>query len=451
MAPVVRRSSAPLETVTAALLGLDVVLTSLGSSGVDSLRSIGSPGRWVALALLWVCAAALAARRRHGAPSRPLIRLAALTAVLDVVALLSTAWSAAPRLSFERGVSLLVATTALGLLAYAVEQDAELAWTLLGATVASTAVVAFGGLLVELFDSSAAIQPGTAETVARWRGVGENPNTVSLLCAIVLPTAVALALRTASPRIAALWWLAAASFALTIFGSQSRGALLGAFVGIVLYAAFRPGGATMRLSYGAAAVAVLLVGAVASGPVMNRVSPPISAAAQGQNGTNGKGRVGGKGTGKAGGGGGGKGTGGVTPEQRSFETLSASGRLDAWRGALREAELRPVLGYGFGTEERVFLSGRYRIFQGSRPENSYLGMLMQLGAIGLLLLLAVLGASLLAAVSALRRRPDLAALLVGIVASGLTLAVVQSYVYSVGNVGMVSFWLALVLAPAVRA
>jgi O-antigen ligase len=439
VAPVVRRSSALLETVTAALLGLDVVLTSLGSSSVDSLRSIGSLGRWVALGLLWVCAVALAVRRRHGVPSRPLTRLAALTAALDVLALLSAAWSAAPRLSFERGVTLLVATTALGLLAYAVERDLALAWTLLGATVAGAALVAWGGLLVEVFDSGAAIQPGTVETVARWRGIGENPNTISLLCAIVLPTAAALALRAASRRIAALWWVAAASFALTIFGSQSRGALLGALVGIVLYAAVRPVRATLRLSYGAAAVVVLLAGVVASGPVMNRISPPISAAAAS------------KAENSKSGGANGRESGGVTPEQRSFETLSASGRIDAWRGALHQAELRPVLGYGFGTEEHVFLSGRYRIFQGSRPENSYLGMLMQVGAIGLLLLLAVLGASLFAAVSALRRRVDLAALLVGVVASGLTLAVVQSYVYSVGNVAMVSFWLALLLAPTVRA
>src|SRR5205823_2347589 len=66
-----------------------------------------------------------------------------------------------------------------------------------------------------------------------------------------------------------------------------------------------------------------------------------------------------------------------SPAGRSL--LGGSGRREAWRGALRQGDGRPVAGYGFGTEESVFVD-RYQTFQGGVPENSYLGVYLQLGA-----------------------------------------------------------------------
>ena len=134
--------------------------------------------------------------------------------------------------------------------------------------------------------------------------------------------------------------------------------------------------------------------------------------------------------------------------------LGSSGRAQAWEGAIRESMERPLLGYGFGTEERVF-NDRYYVFQGARPENSYIGLALQLGLVGLGLFL--LGGVLLAVVffryvRGWQRSRPVPLACAGIVSSGLVLALIQSYVYSVGNVATVSFWLAaFLLATAPRA
>src|SRR6185437_13011608 len=122
-----------------------------------------------------------------------------------------------------------------------------------------------------------------------------------------------------------------------------------------------------------------------------------------------------------------------------------SGRLDAWRGALHEAARRPVAGHGFGTEQDVFVDRYYR-FVGGLPEDSYLGLALQLGVVGLLALLALVAALVAPGLRALRGpRPDLAAAGLGVLAAGLAIAVVQSYLYSVGNIATSTLWIAAFL------
>src|SRR5439155_1395691 len=72
----------------------------------------------------------------------------------------------------------------------------------------------------------------------------------------------------------------------------------------------------------------------------------------------------------------------------SIVASGSSGRSQAWGGALHTAAQRPVAGYGFGTEEHAFVD-RYYTFDSGRPENSYIGALLQLGVAGLVLLLAL--------------------------------------------------------------
>ena len=80
--------------------------------------------------------------------------------------------------------------------------------------------------------------------------------------------------------------------------------------------------------------------------------------------------------------------------------------------------------------------------------SSYLGMYLQLGVVGVLLLVAawlVLARSALALLRARSRDVTVAAVCAAIVIAGLCLTVVQSYVYSVGNIASVSFWAATFL------
>jgi hypothetical protein len=130
--------------------------------------------------------------------------------------------------------------------------------------------------------------------------------------------------------------------------------------------------------------------------------------------------------------------------------FGSSGRSEAWRGAIGQGNARPLLGYGFGTEERVF-DDRYRSYQGDRVENSFIGMYLQLGAVGLAALIALLAAVATAGLRA--RRSATNAALLGVVAGGIVLMCGQSFAYSAGNVATLPFWLCacLVAAPAARA
>jgi O-antigen ligase len=135
--------------------------------------------------------------------------------------------------------------------------------------------------------------------------------------------------------------------------------------------------------------------------------------------------------------------------------LGSSGRTEAWGGALNQIEGRPLLGYGFGTENHVFVD-RFYDFEGSYVENSFLGLGLQLGIVGAASIIALLAAIAVASVPVLRRPRDLgdpAAALAAVGIAGLVLMFVQSYVDSVGDVGTVTFWVScFVLAglPAAR-
>ena len=132
-------------------------------------------------------------------------------------------------------------------------------------------------------------------------------------------------------------------------------------------------------------------------------------------------------------------------------TSVASGRLAAWEGALRLVWERPLLGYGFGTEDKVFVD-RWFSFQGARPENSGIGMLLQLGVAGLLLLGtigAVIGWYALRAIRIGGGESTVAVVGLGVLISGVIVAFIQSYVYSAGNIAALPLWLTIFLTADV--
>ena len=67
------------------------------------------------------------------------------------------------------------------------------------------------------------------------------------------------------------------------------------------------------------------------------------------------------------------------PVTRAASSAAAAGSTPG--GARSQVAGRPLLGYGFGTETRVFVD-RYYAFDGGFPENSYIGTLLQLGVVG---------------------------------------------------------------------
>jgi hypothetical protein len=132
------------------------------------------------------------------------------------------------------------------------------------------------------------------------------------------------------------------------------------------------------------------------------------------------------------------------PTTRHIRSLTgSSGRTEAWRGALALAADRPLAGYGFGTEDRTFVD-RYVFFNSGVPENSYIGVLLQLGAVGLALLLALAAVLLRPALAALRTntpRRDLTAAASAAFAAALVLGLFQSYLYAAGNAATAAAWI----------
>lgn len=420
---------------------LTVVAFACGSSSIAWVSRVGRDARWALLLVLVGSAAALFALRVAWSRARPF----APAGWLVLLAAVSAAWSVAPGLTVERAVSLAILFAA-GFFIATTAASLALIERVLVALLGGAVIVALLGLLVLAVDRGAALE-SVAGAPTRYRGLGEDANTAALLFAVVLPLAAWGVTRGGRPKLR----LAAGAVFLLLDGSivaaLSRGALAGGFVGVVLVALAAPRTRAGRLSW--AVVAVALAGlsyGVSRIPSPSPVTAPLAMR---------------------------------TPEAAhryvdvdtvfplnedigsplphgltgapSRETFTWGGRLRAWDGALGQVGRRPATGYGFGTEQRVFVD-RYLGFGSGFPENSYIGFLLELGVVGLASFLALALLWLARAVGAYNRlgERDRLALVAcaGVVVAGLVCAFVESYLTSVGNIATAAFWIGAFLLAA---
>jgi O-Antigen ligase len=396
---------------------------------------IGRDVRWAALAELVALAVVFAALSPRGRLGR---RFELLFAAFLALAVLSALWSADASLTLGRVATLAAVLLTGAALASVVAVRRDFVEVFLLGLVAGVVILALLGLLVLWDDPDRAIVPATLQSAARYNGIGGNPNTIAMLIALVLPAAVWCVLEARGRTRQVVVTAALALLYGSLVASGSRGALLGALLGTIVFALVaryprRTTGVVVgsAIALFAAGVAVLgLQEPAKRNPVIRfdivpPPTPPLSPAdvqprlpLESEVGLPRR---------------------GDRPFERTLFT--SSGRLDAWSGALEQALERPLLGYGFGTEERVF-TDRYYLHYSDRPENAYLGTLLQLGFAGFALLLALL-AAVAARIS--RQRDAAAAACAGAVACGLVLAVSQSYLTSVGSPAMAPFWLCALL------
>lgn len=379
-------------------------------------------------------------------PASPFATAAA--AGFAALALLSTAWSVEPRTTFERAVSLGFLFSVCVSVARAVQGRPQRAIAVLQGFLVGAAVVGVAGLILLAVDHHRAIQAATYQAPARFTGLGQDPNTVALLFAVTVPLAVWALLRGRRRP------LAAATLALlagTIVASGSHGAVVAGGVG-----AFVVTVAVLGRSRAALVGVIVVTLCVAVGAGIQAIPKPSDAATTSSRPAQPTGPKAKHGylNGEAvypldadigqplpG--------GGQPAVRRGF--FGSSGRLEAWQGALHEAARRPVAGHGFGTEQAVFVDRFYR-FVGSLPENSYIGLALQLGIAGLVLLALLVIVLGRAGIRALRGpRRDVAAAGLGVLAAGLVIALVQSYLYSVGNIATAAVWITAFLLPAMDA
>jgi O-antigen ligase len=421
-----------VQALTAALV------LSLGLAAGNSYPwniPVGRPLRWIVLAELLAAALLLALVSRRG---RIGTKTALVLGAFLGLALLSAGWSADFTLTAGRFATVAAVFAVAGVLALLAAVRRELVEIVLLGIVAGVVLLSVIGLLELWHDPDRALTPATTQSAARYNGIGGNPNTMAILIALVIPAVVWGILEAAGRVRRAVSVAVLALLYGSLVASGSRGALIGAFAGTLVFAFAAPLARRTGARVAAASVLLAVIGVAAmalpqpaeTNPVIpsdivppttptlspRDVQPVLPLESE---------------------------VGFPAPGDELFERtlLTSSGRIDAWRGALEQALDRPLLGYGFGTEERVFVD-RYYLHYSQRPENAYIGTLLQLGIVGLALLLA-----LLAAVALRIRlvRDAVVAACAGAVVCGLVLAVTQSYLTSVGSPAMVPFWLAALL------
>ena len=433
--------SLPLEAATRTALALTIFFVVCGSSSMPALVSLGSPARWVALAAFTALAFAWAAA--EGARAWDLIRFGGPGMLLTALGFASVAWSVSPRVSFERAVAFAVLTLGAAACAAAIRGRPDRAEGLAEAVVAATVAVCLAGPLLYAINPTRTAQSASPGEPFRFAGMGQSPDTVPMLAALgaVLAAWFVLARRDRRRLVCAAVVVGCCA---EIAASGSRGAALSLGIGVVVLGLAAPASLRGRAALLAAAVAVAAATVVANRIVQSATALPLVAAsaspAPAPSATALPRAV-------------------LPPFQNELGAIPLGGRTLfgndgralAWEEAFEEGSERAVAGWGFGTENGVFIE-RVAQFQSVRAENSYLGLYLELGAFGVVAWLLAGLATVLAVVRARRldaRARLTVAGLAAAVAAGFGLGVGQSYVYSAGNLATLPFWLVAAAAVAV--
>ena len=413
--------------------------------------------RWPLLLVLAALSVALALRR-GGRP--PTSAFAIGVAGFAVLALVSVLWSPKPLLSGAHAALFALVLATCGALAWAAWGRPDVVALVVDGVLLGVALVAVGGLVLLAVDYDRAVMPATTEFPARYQGIGGGPNTATMVMALGVPLAAQRLLRGRR------WWRVAAGALLvlllgSIVASGSRGALLAAFAGLAVFVALTVRAPRRKaLALGGVAAALLVAIAVMRAPsplppgTPSTFVPPF-AGHSAESPFEPKGDfvdanfvlrleddVGHPGLGVA------------DTRRRTRTLLNSSGRSQAWTGTLGLISERPIAGYGFGLEDKVFVD-RYISFNSAVPENSYLGLSLQLGVLGLIALVTVFVLLVVTVAKAFPQLDDRARVVVagcgGAVAAGLVLGGFQSFLYAVGNNATLTFWLAAFMAAAAAA
>lgn len=141
----------------------------------------------------------------------------------------------------------------------------------------------------------------------------------------------------------------------------------------------------------------------------------------------------------------------VPPRYTYAQTSTLGWRSYKWQKGLSYLAQRPLLGFGFGTEDQLFtfhgLDWWEWGYTGGYMHNSYLGMALQLGLFGFLLffcpILFLLARELRP--SLLHAQPSVRLAIWCVCLSGLFSALLSSWVYAMGNPQSLQFWICIML------
>src|SRR3954454_15986671 len=250
-----------------------VIAFAAGSSAYPHLKHYALDIRWIVL--LTLCAAAVFDAFRRLWPTRSLpprggLAFSARAGAFLAVAVVSTAWSVAPRLTFERAGTVGILFLLGAALATSTANDTPARLRLFQGLGAGAVAVGLLGVGVLVFDYNASAIQATPQSPWRYRGFTENPNTIAILAGASLPILAALSLRASSGRRQAAWFAGSLVLVGSIVASESRGGLLAAFLGTFVVTFFGVRGLRRQL-VGVTALVIVFGGGLA---MRQAVQPP---------------------------------------------------------------------------------------------------------------------------------------------------------------------------------
>ncbi|HYJ85233.1 MAG TPA: O-antigen ligase family protein [Pyrinomonadaceae bacterium] len=380
------------------LIFIAAALLILADSHYDVINEPLSTGRWLPLFLFVLIGIGGAARQRSHIRNPRLFDVGIIAWLTFAFA--TASYSVSPFLTLQRTSTLLLMYVAVFwvIWSYAEKRgDQNVVDALLSAGL--TFLVA-SWVLMPIFE-------GMRQPDGRFRGLMENPNSVGLLTALLLP----LALFRSLSRRGLLDHLLLALMLLSLALSGNRSGMIAGFVG-AMFVLWRAR-SRMRWVVGAAIIVI----------AMSFYTDPFLPESWYDNSY-------------------------VRPES----IATGSGRVEVWPIAMEIVEERPLMGFGFGTEELLleshgFDASSFLEHRGAYFHNSYLGLVAQTGYIGataFFLPLFVFGVWQFWK-SRQETQLTLTPALQGTLLCGLILCTAESWVYSMGNPFAFPFWVSVML------
>ncbi|OGX18892.1 MAG: hypothetical protein A3K83_01100 [Omnitrophica WOR_2 bacterium RBG_13_44_8b] len=319
-----------------------------------------------------------------------------------VYAFMSTSYSPYPSLTLERSTTILLLYISVFWIIwkYAFEQGPE---KIIHIVLQVTTIIFIASFLM-LF-----IGPYRPFLVGRFTGIFNNPNSLGIICAMLMPLALWEYLTTQNKTYLILFFIMLVS----LFLSVSRGSINAAILGLIyfIYARskkYRP--AVFFFSVAVILTLLWLIQTVARHFFL------------------------------------------VYFRVESIPT--GAGRFEVWPVALRLILESPIFGYGFGVEETLLKLKHIvpRIHPGGYFHNSYLGITLQLGLLGAVILLFPLFTLLFKELFSKQddNAPLLRYALRASLIAGLASGLFESWFYSVGNSQSFPFWIIVMLLTFYR-
>jgi len=128
-------------------------------------------------------------------------------------------------------------------------------------------------------------------------------------------------------------------------------------------------------------------------------------------------------------------------ERKDLDEVTA-GRFEKWAAMISLIKKRPLLGYGFGTEDILFHHFGITVSRGSYAYNIFLGLTVQLGILGFILFFSPIFYLLFKPINI---QDSLIYALKGMLLGGLVVGFFETWIYSVGSAFAFPFWIGVVL------